>query len=390
MAAEEVHAPPSAAAAPLKRKVRASPRIAQMQRTFYFLRKNTLAMIGLGVILFFVFVALYSFFYPAPATTLQNYCGTYTGNGAPLTNTTGCISVCTSPPTLTPTCSPSYPTDQYDPSLIPPTVTLYPFHTGPLPLGSLTVLPGGNYFFNIYAGLVKGAPWSLFISASIVGSGAGIGLLLGAVAGFKGGVIDESIMRVTDIFLSIPGLLLVIVLLSVLGGTVVFNVGGVNYGSIIILLLAFIVTWWPLYTRIVRGQVLVTREQKYVEAARASGAKSGRIVLRHVIPNSVYPIFVQMSLDVGTIPLSIAAIVFLGFHIYPSPYFPEWGAISGLALSVSIIQPLITQCVGSGVTCPYFPWWQIFWPGAVLFAFAISVNFLSDGLRDALDPRLRR
>ncbi len=134
----------------------------------------------------------------------------------------------------------------------------------------------------------------------------------------------------------------------------------------------------------------MTREQKYVEASRASGARSGRILLRHIVPNSVFPVFVQLSLDVGSIPLALGAIVFLGYHIFPSAYFPEWGSIS--AAAIAPIQGLITTCqvaALSGTTC-IFPWWQLFFPGATLFAFAISVNFLSDGLRDALDPRLRR
>jgi peptide/nickel transport system permease protein len=360
-----------------------------MQRTFYFLRKNTLAMIGLGILLFFIMVAAYSFFYPAPSNQLQLYCGTYTGNGGNASTSTGCIRVCTSPPNIVPQCGPTaYPVDQLSPSLLPPTINLAHFTGGPLPLGALTRDPGNSYFYNIFAGLIKGAPWSLGISGTIVGAGAGVGLILGALAGFKGGLWDEFIMRITDVFLSIPGLLLVIVLLSVLNNTIKVQVGSTNYGSIVVLLVAFIITWWPIYTRIVRGQVLVTREQKYVEAARASGAKSGRILMKHIIPNSMYPVFVQMSLDVGAIPLGIGAIVFLGFHIYPTQYFPEWGAIS--ALSVEPIPGLLTTCENAAAACQFFPWWQLFFPGITLFLFAISVNFLSDGLRDALDPRLRR
>jgi ABC-type dipeptide/oligopeptide/nickel transport system permease subunit len=237
-----------------------SPRIAQMQRTFYFLRKNTLAMIGLGILLFFIFLAIYSFAYPAPSTQLQLYCGTYTGNGGTGQPITGCIRVCTSPPNIVPQCGPTaYQVDQLNPSLVPPTLNLAHFTGGPLPLGALTRDPGNPFFYNIFAGLIKGAPWSLGISASIVGAGAGVGLLLGALAGFKGGIWDEFIMRITDIFLSIPGLLLVIVLLSVLNNSIKVQIGPTNYGSIVVLLVAFIVTWWPIYTRIVRGQVLVTR-----------------------------------------------------------------------------------------------------------------------------------
>ena len=145
-------------------------------------------------------------------------------------------------------------------------------------------------------------------------------------------------------------------------------------------------TWWPIYTRIVRSQVIVAREQKFVEAARASGARSGRIIGKHIIPNSLFPVFVQMSLDVGTIPLLIGTIVFLGFHLFPTPYFPEWGTLS--ALGVQSVESIFVQCQGSS-TCT-FPWWQVVFPSGMLFLFAISVNFLGDGLRDSLDPRLRR
>jgi len=149
---------------------------------------------------------------------------------------------------------------------------------------------------------------------------------------------------------------------------------------------SFAVTWWPFYARLVRGQVLIVREQKYVEAARASGASSGRIVTRHIIPNSMYPVLVSVSLDVGTIPLLTGAIIFIGIQIYPSIYFPEWGSITAVA-ALNVIGLFLGQCE----TGPcILPWWQLFFPGLAVFLFAISVNFLSDGLRDALDPRLRR
>jgi peptide/nickel transport system permease protein len=209
-----------------------------------------------------------------------------------------------------------------------------------------------------------------------------IGLFLGALAGYSGGVIDELIMRITDIFLAIPAFLLVLVVIATVGYTIASLEGRVG-----VLMLAFIVTWWPGYTRIVRSQVLVTREQKYVEASKASGAKTGRILGRHIIPNSLYPIFVSMSLDVGGIPLAIGGIAFLGYQIFPTVYFPEWGTIS--ALAVGTIPAQLGYIAGCTANC-LFPWWQIFFPGATLFMFAISVNFLSDGLRDALDPRLRR
>jgi peptide/nickel transport system permease protein len=380
---EESPAPP---VPPPGRERRPSPRIAQMKRTFYFLRRNTLAMVGLGILLFLIAVALGSFFYSAPGTQLALYCGTDTGNGGVVAgtggNTSGCDHVVCTYPYNTPAPQPNcYPVDPNQVSVLPPTSFTHGFTLGPFPFGSLTKAADTNQFFNLFDGMVKGAPWSLGISAIVVLCGSMIGLFLGASAGYLGGYTDESIMRLTDVFLSIPGLLLLIVILSTAG-----SLFPGFYGHLEILIAAFIATDWPIYTRIVRSQVLVTRELKFVEASRASGAKTGRILRKHIIPNSLYPMFVQMSLDVGTIPLGLATLVFLGFSIFPHVNFPEWGSIT--AQSVTILSSTLEYCQTNSACL--FPWWQFFIPGTALFIFAISVSFFSDGLRDALDPRLRR
>jgi peptide/nickel transport system permease protein len=378
--------PPAGDGAPKPTGRRPNPRIAQMRRTFYFLSRNTLAMVGLCIIVFFAAVALYSFSYHASSTALDQYCGTYNGvgGGGPLNVSGGCISVCTYPNTEAAPQPNCYAVDPNNPGFVAPTLSLAHLSGGPLPLGSLSTTQG-PYFYSIYQGFVKGAPWSLGISSGIILSGALIGMTLGSVAGFFGGYTDEVIMRFTDIFLSIPGILLVLILIAALGRDF-----GTFDGRIGLLMAAFIVTSWPIYTRIVRGQVLVTREQKYVEASKASGARSGRILAHHIVPNSIYPMFVQMSLDIGSIPLLLGALVFLGFHIFPSPVFPEWGSVS--ALAIQILPSQMSTClidIALNIPCS-FPWWQLFFPGLVIFLFAISVNFMSDGLRDALDPRLRR
>ena len=354
-------------------------RVDQLKRTWHLLKQNSLAMVGLGLLIFFVIVALGSFFYPGPSESMTLYCGTY------LSDATNCVQVCTyAAPQVSPGAG-CYMVSSLEKSLVPPTVSLSPLGLGPLPLGSLAPIPANGLFYNIATGLVKGAPWSLGISVAIVGSGALIGLLLGAVSGYHGGLVDEVIMRLTDIFLSIPGLLLVLVLLAVL--TTVFGTGVSFLGRVGILVGAFVVTWWPFYTRLVRGQALVVREQKYVEAAKAGGARSGRILRKHIIPNVTYPVMVQFSLDVGTVPLLLGVIVYLGFPIWPSMPFPEWGTLS--AISVLNLETFVLDCATPGITC-IFPWWMILFPGLTVFLFAISVNFLADGLRDALDPRLRR
>ncbi len=356
---------------------RMAPRIAQTKRTWYFLRRNGLAMAGLIILILIAAVAVYALTTPLSYEYMTEYCAT-NGASCPFPP-----SVCTYPQGTVPPGPGCYETPANFPSVIAPTWASFT-QPGPLPLGSLTVDPPIQYFYNTYDGLLRGSDWSLLISLTIVGAGATIGLFLGAVSGYMGGVVDEGLMRLVDIFLSIPQLLFVIVVVTVL--ITLLPSSGTDFASHIYLLIGgFLVTWWPFYARLVRGQVLVVREQKYVEAARASGAGRGRIILRHIVPNSVYPVFIQMSLDVGTIPIIIGTIVFLGIRIFPSTYLPEWGTIA--ALSVADLSAFWDSC--QIATC-VIPWWQLLFPGLALFLFAISVNFLADGLRDALDPRLRR
>jgi peptide/nickel transport system permease protein len=363
-------------------------RVASWKRTWYFFRRNTLAMIGLGILILFGVAFVYGVTYNAPSDHMQLYCST---NGPPPgLCSSGYPTVCTYP---VGTASPGpgcYQTPSNFNNFIAPTFNPATFSLGPLPLGSLvapsaggTAIDQGN-FYNLYDGLVKGTVWSITIAAAIVVTGAVSGLLLGAISGYYGGAVDEVLMRLTDIFLSIPQILLVIVI--VITGKEM-GVTGFN-ASLWLVTGAFIVTWWPLYTRLVRGQSLVVREQKYVEAARASGAGHGKILRRHVIPNSMFPVFIQMSLDVGAVPLLLAAIAYLGFIIFPAQLIPEWGSIA--AASTEVIPGLFQYCALPGVSVCAIPWWQVLFPGLALFLFAISVNLLADGLRDALDPRLRR
>ena len=383
-------------------KSRPTPRLARLKRTFYFFFQSKLAVFGLAILLFYVAVAVLSpVLAPAANTTstptngndatLSLYCSWTPGpfNPSPPIGCQypQCVYPSNSPAPMPGNCLP-YQVVGTPPEGIPGNVapTWNGLSMGALPMGS--ILYSQQYFFSTYQGLVRATPWDLIIAGSIVTSGALIGLFLGSVAGYRGGYFDEVIMRVTDVFLSIPGLFLVLVLLAVFTASVSATV----FARLLLLIGAFVVTWWPTYTRIVRGQVLVTREQKYVEAAQASGARSGRVLTRHIIPNSVYPVFVSMSLDVGTVPLLLGAIAFLGFAGYVFPIttglFPEWGVLS--AWTVSTSSNTINNIYTTIISGAPLPWWQLLFPGLALFMFAISVNFLADGLRDALDPRLRR
>ncbi len=394
---------------PAPRPHRPHPHLDQMKRTWYFFRRNTLALVGLGIIVTIALVALYSAFLPLPWTSVPAWCATdygpadtlsgYPGNYTQVCPTTGPI-ICTyevhPPPNAADFCGGQWYPDVVRsnisfPSIIAPTFSLSPFSPGPMPLGGLTEASGQRTpIYDIVGSLERGSDWSLMFSVSIVGLGATIGLLVGAVAGFYGGYLDEGLMRVCDVFFSIPTILFVIVVVAVLAIDIPVSGSDGPEIRIVSMILGFTIVWWPFYARIVRGQVLTVREQKYVEAARASGAGRRRILFRHIIPNSVYPIFIQFSLDVGTIPLLIGSLVFLGFGslLFPSQPFPEWGAIS--AASVFDLQgDFLNSCYTPATGC-VIPYWQLVIPGFALFLFAISVNLLSDGIRDALDPRLRR
>ncbi len=215
---------------------------------------------------------------------------------------------------------------------------------------------------DVLSGVLLGAAISIRIGLIVVVLGTLIGSVLGAVAGYVGGLSDEIIMRVTDIFLSIPGLILAMAVAAAIGR------------SIDTVMYALIVVWWPPYTRLVRGQALSVRENTYIEAARASGGSESRVVFRHILPNALSPILVQASLDVGSVVLVAAGLSYLGLGAQAGT--PEWGLM-----------------VSKGFT--YFPpagnnWWQVGFAGLMIFLFVLGFNLLGDGVRDILDPRLRR
>ncbi len=406
-------APPTGAPArPPPRPVRHHPHLASAKRSWYFFRRNRLALVGLSILVALGVFATYAATTNVPWYGLSQYCAVdygpnnvgHDGTGYPgpvnVSNLQGCPMVCTYETVLPPNAAdycggqwyktPSFGSGSDFASVIAPTVSLKPLSSGPMPLGGLTVSMYSKSLYNLYAGLLRGSDWSLMFSVGIVGLGAIIGLMVGAVAGFYGGFVDDALMRVVDIFLSIPVILFVVVLVIVTGFRVP-NIGGLGTSNtkLLMVIVSFALVWWPFYGRLVRGQVLVVREQKYVEAAFASGASKPRILARHIIPNSIYPIFIQFSLDVGTIPITIGGLAYLGFGpaLFPNQgYFPEWGNLA--QLGVNQITEILGTCNDS--TGCIIPWWQLFFPGLMLFLFAISVNLLSDGLRDTFDPRLRR
>jgi peptide/nickel transport system permease protein len=257
------------------------------------------------------------------------------------------------------------PDDAGDPFQIPYDNSLPkpPFQSG------VPVFGTGNNGIDIYYGTVWGARTTIVTSLYVVLTAALIGAVLGAIAGYYGGLIDEIIMRFTDIFLAIPALILAMAIASIFVKSLEF------------LMFALILVWWPGYARLVRGQVLSIRENTYVEAAKAIGSKRNRILFKHILPNSLSPLIVNITLDLGAVALVSAGLSFIGFGV--SPGYAEWGRMisDGQRWFVSTI-------IYNGQA--YTPWWVIVFPGMMLLIFTMGCSLIGDSLRDILDPRSRR
>ncbi len=212
---------------------------------------------------------------------------------------------------------------------------------------------------DILTRVIIGARLSLLVGISITLAAAAIGTPLGILAGTAGGWVREVIMRVTDLFLSVPGLVLAIALVAALGP-------GIGNAMI-----ALIIVWWPGYVRLADAKALAIREEPYIEAARVVGAPSLRILWRHVLPNSISPLIMKMSMDIGQAILAVASLGFIGLGAKPPT--PEWGAMISNARS-------------------YLPdyWWYAVAPGVFIYLSVLGFNLLGDGLRDILDPRSNR
>lgn len=207
--------------------------------------------------------------------------------------------------------------------------------------------------------IIYGARISLQTGTMVILLAMAVGVPLGAVAGYVGGAVDEVIMRITDVFLGFPSLLLALAIASVLGP-------GLTNAMI-----AVAVTWWPWYTRLVRAQTVSLREQAFVEAARAQGVPHARIIFRHILPNTISPVIVQASMDVGYAILTAASLSFVGLGAQPPA--PEWGLM-----------------VATGRRYFLEQWWYATFPGLAIFLTVFAFNLFGDGLRDVLDPRTRR
>jgi peptide/nickel transport system permease protein len=211
---------------------------------------------------------------------------------------------------------------------------------------------------DIFARIVHGTRVSLQVGVISVGIALFIGGFFGAIAGFYGGLTDNVIMRIMDIFLAVPGILLAIAIVAALGS------------SMTNLMIAVGISSMPIYARILRASVLSVKDMEFVEASRAIGAKNMTIIISHIIPNSLAPVIVQATLGVAGAILTTAALSFIGLGIQPPN--PEWGAMLSSGRAFMRDHPHV-----------------VMFPGLFIMFTILMLNMIGDGLRDALDPRLK-
>ncbi|MFF5233363.1 ABC transporter permease [Dactylosporangium sp. NPDC000521] len=249
-------------------------------------------------------------------------------------------------------------------ALLAPLLAPYPAQgAGETVAGAHNLAPDARHWLgtdqlgrDVLSRLVYGARPALFVSLGVVAIAIVVDVPLGLVAGFRGGRLDELLMRVTDMFLAFPPLLLAMVTVAVLG-PVLWNAA-----------LALALSWWPWYARLVRGVAASLREQPFVDSARTLGLRGSTVMLRHLLPNSAGPVIVQATVDIGTVILAAGSLAFIGLGAQPPA--PDWGFM-----------------VAEGRTYVFTQWWLSAAPGAAIFLAVLGFNLLGDALRDVLDPR---
>lgn len=251
-------------------------------------------------------------------------------------------------------------------ALFAPWLAPYPDDaSGTVKLAQKLLPPSAAHWFgtdemgnDVLSRVLLGARTSLQIGLTITGIAALIGVPLGIIAGYVGGRVQEVIMRVTDVFLSVPGLVLAIAIVGALGP-------GIHNA-----MLALSLVWWPGYVRLLQAKTLSLKGEIYIDAARMMGAGPMRIVFVHILPNCVSPIVIKGSMDMGMAILSAASLGFLGLGAQPPS--PEWGAM------ISVGRNYLPQW-----------WWYSAFPGLAIYLTVLGFNLIGDGLRDVLDPKQR-
>ncbi len=217
--------------------------------------------------------------------------------------------------------------------------------------------------YDLYYGVVWGTRLAFKVGLTVTFFAFLIGLLVGGIAAYFGGKVDETLMRLTDVVFAVPSLVLAMVIAAMLGP------------DIKNMMIALTAVAWPSYARLVRGDILSVKNQNYVTAARTLGARGPRILLRHILPNSIYPSVVVASLDIGYVVLTAASLSFLGLGAQPGT--ADWGQLIAMARN---------WVLGTAQN-PLAYWYTVAVPGGAIFLFVLGWNLLGDAFRDILDPR---
>ncbi len=219
--------------------------------------------------------------------------------------------------------------------------------------------------FDLYYGVIWGTRTAFLVGVTVIATCIATAVVLGSLSGYYGGLVDEVVMRVTDVFLAFPSLILAVVIVAVLGP------------SVRNLVIAIAAVQWPVYTRLLRGEFLGARDMEYVQAARALGGRDAGIIVRHILPNTIYPIVILASLDIGSIVILFAALSFLGLGV-PVGY-ADWGQL------INLSRNWMAGTAGD----PFTFWYTLIVPGTAIFLFVLGWNLLGDAFRDVFDPSLR-
>lgn len=219
--------------------------------------------------------------------------------------------------------------------------------------------------YDIFYGVVWGTRTAFQVGLIVTGVSCGIGIVIGSISAYIGGKFDEVVMRFVDVFMSFPFLIAAIVITTVLGR---------GLDKVIIALIMF---RWTGYARLIRGNVLQVKQEEYVMAARASGVSHAKIILRHILPNTIFPVLIQASMNMGSIVVTASTLSFLGLGA-PEGY-ADWGQMISFARNWILGTP----------DNPLAYWYTVVWPGLAIVLFVLSWNLIGDAFRDIMDPRLQ-
>jgi peptide/nickel transport system permease protein len=295
------------------------PRLRELKFTLHRIFRNPAAIIGFSLILFFAAMAIFA-------------------------------------PQIAP---PQY---EHNPYLMP--------HKGfsptPKPPGETHIFGTASGQYDIFYGVVWGTRTAFKIGLFVVGIAALIGVTLGAISGYYGGIVDEVLMRVVDVMWAIPTLVLAMTIVVAFGR-------GLDK-----IMIALALVGWRWYVRVIRSEILTLRDQDFVQAAKIMGVSDIKIILRHIIPNAIYPVLIMATMDVGSMVITASFMSFIGLGAPKG--FADWGQMVALARNYIVGPP----------DDPLKFWYAIVFPGGCIVLFVLGWNLIGDALRDAFDPKLRR